>query len=494
MATLGLNIKKPARYALLSSAMAAVGVAVFWGFTVDDAQITARVAHHLATGHGYRFNTSGPIVDAVTPLGWAHVLAPFGVHGQQVAFWGARLLGVLCWISSAAWLGLHVGRREGVGWPLVLLACLAPVGMWASAGMETGVVTALVTLSLARTAFGLGCLGLAVAWRPELLAFACVWTSLSERAPKRILRNLVLAIGPSVLVAVARWFYFGSTYPLAIVAKPSDARLGFWYSLEALCWSGPIWLWLAMRWPRLGAMMVGRAAWDGLDELSATGVSKLEPARQVEALGLAAAVLAHAVATTLAGGDWMAGYRLFVPVMPAMLYVACCLSVRSRFLLGIALLLAGSTMLRVAYRLYPAAHRIVEQRQVLIGAAAKEFAQAKVVASPDVGWVGAAFPGEILDLAGATDPSVAYLRGGHTSKQIHRQLFIARQVDRIVVLLAPGTTVATPWSDSSFARNIDFRAAMLGLELGCRPITTLPLPFTSQSYLVLGCPSGSEQH
>ncbi|MDF3071929.1 MAG: hypothetical protein K0R38_7530, partial [Polyangiaceae bacterium] len=58
-------------------AVAALGASMawLWGFTVDDALITARVAWHLANGAGYRFNAGGPVVDAVTPLGFAVLLA-----------------------------------------------------------------------------------------------------------------------------------------------------------------------------------------------------------------------------------------------------------------------------------------------------------------------------------------------------------------------------------------------------------------------------------
>src|SRR5512133_169500 len=479
----GTKFTKEAQYGLFSGAMAAIGVAVFWGFTVDDAQITARVAHHLAVGRGYRFNSFGPVVDAVTPLGWAHLLTPFGRQGQEAAFEGARALGVLSWISSAVWLGSQVCRRGGALFPLVLLGCLAPVGMWASSGMETGVVTALVTFSLSRTVPALVCLGVAAAWRPELLPFACAWAGLSAGSIRRIPRDVLIAVMPALLVAALRWTYFGSTYPLSVVAKPSDVRLGFWYALEALCWCGPLWLWLAMRWPPLHTLLTRAAS------VQAAGRDLgVEFGKQKNALALAAAIVVHAIAVTLAGGDWMPGYRLFVPVMPAMLYVACCLNVRRRSLLGVAMLLALSATLRVAFRLFPAGGRIVEQRQLLIRAADSAFANAKVVASPDVGWVGAAFTGPIVDLAGVTDPSVAYLRGGHTSKQIQRQLFIARAVDHVVVLLAPNSPMASPWTDSSFARKIDWRAAKIGEELGCQPTTTLPLAFTTQVYMVLACP------
>ncbi|MCE7892714.1 MAG: hypothetical protein DYH12_23920, partial [Sorangiineae bacterium PRO1] len=79
-----------ARGAWLGALSASVSVIALWGFTVDDAWITARVAHHLATGIGNRFNPGGAVVDAVTPLGFAHLLSPFAVRGPHAALDAAR--------------------------------------------------------------------------------------------------------------------------------------------------------------------------------------------------------------------------------------------------------------------------------------------------------------------------------------------------------------------------------------------------------------------
>src|SRR5512140_3826188 len=78
---------------------AAVGVVLFWGFTVDDALVTARVAWRPANGQGYRFNASGRVVDAVTPLGWVYVLVPFAKGSPTAALTAARWLGAILWIT-----------------------------------------------------------------------------------------------------------------------------------------------------------------------------------------------------------------------------------------------------------------------------------------------------------------------------------------------------------------------------------------------------------
>lgn len=482
--------------AAFSTLMAAIGVAAYWGFTVDDALITARVAHNIAEGHGYRFNPSGAVVDAVTPLGWAFLLAPFAGPGPFRAFLAARWIGTFAWLASAGWLGASVARRGVSIWPFALLAVVSPLGLWASAGMETAVVVALVTLATADGVLGLCCVGLAAAWRPELIPFAFVLSVGRCQSLTRIPRALALSVGPAVAVAILRWACFGSPHPLAVVAKPSDFTHGFWYALEALLWSGPVWLWLSPVGPWSPAGR-GRRSDDAILQARHCPQSLVghvgdvvgRPALERREAALVAAILVHFVAIALAGGDWMPAYRLAVPVMPAMLRVACHLAHnRGRLLGGIALILALASSLRVSLKLVPSARWIVTQRTALIRSAAHALQGASVVAAPDVGWVGVAFPAEIVDLAGATDPSVAYLRGGHTSKQIERRLLLLRQVDRIVVLLAPMADLKEPWIQSTFARAIDHRAALIGAELGCVPAETLRMSHTQQSYLILNCP------
>ena len=137
--------------ALLFAIAAACGVALAWGFTVDDALISTRVAHQLALGRGYRFNPGGPSVDAVTPLGWAQLLAPFAAGSPWQALERARAGGAALWVLAAAGLGsrcaeLCAGWRLGL-LALVLATCL-PLGAWACAGMETALVMVLGVLAL----------------------------------------------------------------------------------------------------------------------------------------------------------------------------------------------------------------------------------------------------------------------------------------------------------------------------------------------------------
>src|SRR6187549_2797358 len=96
--------------ALAACVVAALFARIFRGFTVDDALVTARVASHWASGQGYRFNTSGPEVDAVTPLGWAHLLGLFGPASPLVMLERARVLSEVAWLVAAAVLGALTPR------------------------------------------------------------------------------------------------------------------------------------------------------------------------------------------------------------------------------------------------------------------------------------------------------------------------------------------------------------------------------------------------
>lgn len=420
------------------------------------------MAHHLGAGVGYRFNASGPIVDAVTPLGWAHVLAPFAVHSPLSGFQAARFLGALSWLFAASFLGYDLSRERGTLWPLGLLCVLAPLGAWASAGMETGVVIALVALSSTRKSWGLIAAGLAAALRPELVVYAFVLALGRASSQRLLLPALALSTLPALSVAMIRMVYFGEPYPLAAAAKPADLTPGLFYSAQALLLAGPFWLWPGPGFRRLDRLERGHAV----------------------------AVVAHLVAVALAGGDWMVLLRLVAPVLPGALRVASLVTVARRWTWQLptwVCAVAATAYLGVRTGL-PGRH-LVAQRMALMTATAPLLRDAKVVATLDVGWVGTVHTGTVVDFAGVTNPTVAHLAGGHTTKRIDAALLRLRNVDHVVLLLAPGRTVSTPWESSQFARGVEFRAAFFAAEMGCTVKGTTPLPGTAQLYLVVRCPT-----
>jgi hypothetical protein len=453
------------RGALLFAGGAAIGVAFAWGFSVDDALISARVAHHLATGVGYRFNPGGPAVDAVTPLGWAALLAPLAHAGAWQAATRASVAGAVAWVLAAGWLGRSCAEACR-GWrlaalALVLATCL-PLGAWAVAGMETAFVMVLGVAALAPSRWGAACAGLAAAWRPELLPWAlalAVGQSIARRAPpaERALA-VALALGPALATALARQALFGHPAPLAVFAKPSDAEHGLRYALGAALLSGPPYLLLAAR------------AWRTLPRAQRA---------------ITAALAVHLVALAGVGGDWMPFWRLAMPAFPGLLLVSSSLLAATstpHALLRLLPPLACAALLHTARG--PDTRAVRAERSLLIAALPPLLADSRRVATLDVGWVGASGDYSVIDLAGVTDPDVARLPGGHTSKRLPPPFLDNRHVDALVLL---ADASAAPHAPLRCARQVESRALTLHGAESFRAVGRIPLN-ARQEYVVLRRP------
>jgi hypothetical protein len=433
----------PALFVVIAGVLiAAVPMLALAGFTVDDALIVARYAHNLASGAGYRFNPRGLVTDGVTPLGFAHLLAPFARDSVRQAFVAAQAIGAVAWLSSAAVLTTAVRRTYGSGLrflALALIAASAPIAAWSMSGLETGLVLALATLGVSLRAMnfdrsGTVAAGLAAGFRPELLpwAFFVAVAPRSTDSRWRVLGRGSVAMAPFIVVALVRRAWFGQFAPLSIVAKAPDASLGFRYAAACFLLAGPIALVAPRAWMKAGNF----------------------------ARGLGVALVAHFVAVGFAGGDWMPLSRLFVPVLPTVVLLVAELSAfAAPWSTVVRVTLAVAAELFVMVRVGPAASKVGAARAVLIEDARPHFSGAEAVASIDVGWVGCATEGTVVDLAGVTDPAIARLSGGHTSKRITPGLLDERRVDRVVLLLEQGAELAMPWTASRFARVAERRIA-----------------------------------
>jgi hypothetical protein len=480
-----------ARTAILAAAgalLALVPALSLWGFTVDDALITARYAAHLAAGLGYRFNAGGPVTDGVTPLGFPYLLAPFARGGPLAALAAARLLGLGAWAAAAAALAVAVDRlapaADGVApavavdrlaparpgrarlrfGALALLAGSAPLAAWSGAGMETGLAAALGALAVALPELGAvragaAAAGLGAALRPETLPFAFVLAAIpSPRGERTTPGRLALAAAPFALVVAVRLAVFGRFVPLSVLAKPSDAGLGFNYAVACFLLTGPVVLLAPLAWLRLGGW--GR--------------------------GLVGAVLVHFAAVAVAGGDWMPLSRLAVPALPAAILAGAHLATVAHpaaTLLRLALALGLGLHFQMI-KVGPAAARVGAARLAVIEELRAPLAGARVVAALDIGWLGAATDATIVDLAGLTDPAIAALPGGHTSKAIPPGLLDARGVDAVVLLVKEGEAPREPWTDTYFARSVELRLARIpGMAEAFAPVAVSRVPHLA--YVVL---------
>lgn len=458
------------RRAALGTALGALAAAPLcawlWGFTVDDALITARISTQIFRGIGHRFNAGGPVVDAVTPLGLPYLLAPFSRGDVLLMMHFAKWVGVLAWLASASWLGSRIARDEGRPWRfavLVPLGLCAPLAAWSVSGMETGVIVALATFALSGGRAALPCAGLAAAWRPELIPWSVALATgravAKGRSVPGVARAAATVVAPSVVVAFARVVAFGHAVPLAVWAKPSDFAHGAYYVAAALLWtSAP-------------ALVVAPGAVRRLD-------------RDTRAVLVAAVV--HSLSLVVAGGDWMALFRLFVPVLPGLFLVGSRLiRVASPWASGARWVVATFASGALLFDKGAATRGVGTQRHELIERARPLLARAARVAALDVGWVGAATSSDVVDLAGVTDESVARLPGGHTSKRIP-PLFLEQRGADTVVLLVDGPVPVSDWRRSPWARAVEARVAREAADLGFVLRGVLELRGTRQTYVVLG--------
>jgi hypothetical protein len=442
------------------------------GFTVDDALISVRYARHLAHGIGWRFNVDGASTDGVTPLPWPIVLLPWAGADAGAVLGRAQGLGAAIWVATGAALGGAVGRVGGAAaWIrvglLTVLAMSVPVAAYAVSGMETPLATALATaaaLLSARPRASALAAGVAAAVRPELAPWAVALAmGLSRARGERIAdasRGVGLALAPFAVCALARTVAWGSPVPLSLLAKPSDLTHGVVYAAAACV-----------------VTLVPMASFAPL-------AMRRVPA--ATAIGVAAVV--HVGAVAAAGGDWMPYARLMVPVVPSLVYGAALASPWMHPAAAAArLVVAALVGLVLVARGGTGGRHVGTDRAALIAAARPTLAGARRVASLDIGWVSAATEADIIDLAGVTDPRIAILPGGHTSKRIDGPMLVSLEPDVVLLYAAHAPPDGLPsWRDATYGRTLEVRlAADDTVANRFQPTAWLPLGKAGAGYIVL---------
>ena len=142
-----------AALAIAIAVLAFLALAWRYRFTQDDAYISLQYARNLLEGHGLVFNV-GEAVEGYSNFTWTMLLALFLKLGWP-ALDVARIVGVLCAAACVVWAARFAKSIEG-RWGLaaaltaVLVAGNSALAFWSGAGLETGLVTLLVTAALDR--------------------------------------------------------------------------------------------------------------------------------------------------------------------------------------------------------------------------------------------------------------------------------------------------------------------------------------------------------
>jgi hypothetical protein len=316
-----------------------------------------------------------------------------------------------------------------------------PLAAHAVSGMETALATLLATsaaVSSRRPMRAAVVAGLCASLRPEMAPWACVLAAglalAARQGAVRAAAGAVVALVPFTVCAAVRVAVWGRPAPLALWAKPSDLGHGFAYAGAAL---------VVAIVPILVA--APRAV-----------------VRSPRAIALVCAALAHVVAIMVVGGDWMPYARLIVPVLPSIGYAAVLAAAHARpFANAVRCISALALGVVFVVRNGNDGRRVGMDRAALIALAGPWLRPARRVAALDVGWVGAATDADIVDLAGVTDPEVAFLPGGHTSKRVGAMYLLERDADALLLYTPSGLHGAklSEWQSAEYTRAVEARLA-----------------------------------
>lgn len=312
-------------------------IADYINFGVDDVFISLRVAENVAKGNGYVYNV-GEFVEGYSNWLWVTMLAVFGKMGYTQDYaphaflWVAKIMSLLFGIGTillAARLGYKIAKRAGypahlVSSLLVLALCsCGPFVLWSWGGLETTQSAFLLTLAMLQAWYLIDRTDTHQTLKSSsLILLAVTFTLLALTRPEAILYGIsgllflylyahkkiehkkvvVSGILPFALLyavfLVWRWTTYHDLLPNTFYAKTAGGLRSYGLSLKYLL--GGI---AFVTGPLLLAIPFAKS------RRIASGIVGF----------LYAVLLTNFVFIAYSGGDWMAGYRFFVPIAPALL-------------------------------------------------------------------------------------------------------------------------------------------------------------------------------
>lgn len=300
----------------------AVAYAVFFTFTVDDALIVARYARNLVAGHGLVFNVDEQ-VSALTSPAHALLLSVLSLGpGVPTLVYKALCVGLV--IATLCWMSLRL--FDGVPERLCFLALTAAspfVILWTVGGLETPLLLSALGLFYVQAwcvdpddspggapvgLFALAALAFLIRHDSALLTAPVVVHRIfvDRRDIRQWLSLALAALAPAGWLEFA-WLYYGDILPTSFYLKtpsllgPDLLRNGI-YLLSFLVLTGTLMAAPPVRWRPFGRQM-------------GVGLRRALPV-------LAGLLLFAAYAMTAGTKHMMFSYRLFVPVIPAIVLVA----------------------------------------------------------------------------------------------------------------------------------------------------------------------------
>lgn len=279
-----------------------------WPQVGDDAFIFYRYAERLAGGALTWSDGEAAVEGFSSPL-WLGCLSLLALAGGSVVWW-AKILGTVCAVTN--FIGVLVlARRLGAG-PRgaaaagLVFALMAGPHFWAAAGLETSMYAALFTWC------GVALVGSGSGWvlptmaigvvRPEgpFVVFVAVGLVILRDRRLPPWRHIGLALLPAAAWEVFRIVTYGAPLPNTYYAKATGG---------ASQWAAGV----SYVWPLMVAMALLAGVW------ATRGGARTKP---LLLLAWAGALLAVIVG---GGGDWMAFWRLAVPLFGVVIAIGLAL-------------------------------------------------------------------------------------------------------------------------------------------------------------------------
>ncbi|MBI4720854.1 MAG: glycosyltransferase family 39 protein [Chitinivibrionia bacterium] len=305
--------------------------AAYLACPAEDAFIAFRFAKNLAHGHGLTWNAGEPPVEGYTNFLWV-LLCSLAIDLELDPRVCAQILGIIAGMAALFYAYLYSKDLLGAGavrslLPCLMLALSGPFAAWTSGGMETGLFTLLVLMSCyyfasfwkRRAAFSMyiasASVFLATLTRPEgfmvwaALALLCFVLRDARTRSRDLAGPAVLYLFPLLIYVSWRYRYFGFLLPNTYYAKTD------WTVYQALrggLYAAFFGLYFIL--PLLPPIVYAHRK----RERPAPGWNAVR-ARLREHPGTPTCFwicLVYTLYIILIGGDYMAMFRFFAPLMP----------------------------------------------------------------------------------------------------------------------------------------------------------------------------------
>lgn len=298
--------------------------AIYLNCVAEDSYITFRFAQNLAHGYGFVWNIGEPPVEGYTNFLWVIICAGIFKSGLDLPF-TSQVLGVIFGCLSIFYLFKLTSCILGRTTPLCLipglfLALCGPFASWASSGMETSLFSLLLimavyyyllfikTLSFKNANLSLMTMFFATLTRPEGLIIPFITFCLTifmfkgnQKTLKRYLLSfLIFFLVPFLVYFCWRLTYFGFLLPNTFYAKTGGGVEQYKRGLAYLGYFS--FFYLIPLIPFLVLFL-----WEGKEP-----EWRLNP----NTLLLLSICLIYTIYIIFVGGDYMAMFRFFVPIIP----------------------------------------------------------------------------------------------------------------------------------------------------------------------------------